>query len=242
MKKSFAALLAASTLFSFAPLTAYADHQEEQKNREVEYVALGDSIAAGMTPYGDIDKSYPDFIQSYFKRSHVKLTDYDNFGVPGYTSEQLKEDVLNNSDVMKEIKEATHITINIGANDLFRKLMTDPAHASEGIATASANLQFILQAIDKLNPNVHVYVMGYYNPFSYYDQDSQAFLVPLNNALNSAIKEAAVSNGDSYVPTGGAIDPHFQKYMPNPEDNHLNIKGYKVIAKEFWRVIKKDVK
>ncbi|MDN4074157.1 SGNH/GDSL hydrolase family protein [Fictibacillus terranigra] len=240
MKKSFAALLAASTLFSFAPLTAYADHQEGQKN--VEYVALGDSIAAGMTPYGDIDKSYPDFISSYFKRSNVSLKDYDNFGVPGYTSEQLKNDVLANPEVIKEIRGATHITINIGANDLFRKLMTDPRNAWEGIEAAKANLQTILEKIDLLNADVHVYVMGYYNPFSYYDKESQNFLVPLNDALNSAIEEKAGSNGDLYVPTGGKIDSHFEKYMPNPEDNHLNVKGYKAIAKQFWHVMEKDVK
>ncbi|MDN4526023.1 SGNH/GDSL hydrolase family protein [Fictibacillus fluitans] len=242
MKKSFAGLMAAGMLFVSVPFTASASGGEKHPEKVVEYVALGDSIAAGMTPYGEIGKSYPDFIKNYFEKGNYTLLDYDNFGVPGYTSLQLKTALQMNVRTIKEVKEATHITINIGANDLFRKLLSDPSRASEGIAEARDNLQASLQQIDRLNPGAHVYVMGYYNPFSYYSEEAQAFLVPLNDALNTVIETAARENGDTYVPTGPAIDPHFEKYMPNPEDNHLNVKGYKVIAKAFWKAIKEDRK
>lgn len=238
MKRYAAGLLIAGALFSSVPLSASAEGKHHASHKKVEYVALGDSITAGMTPYGGYDLSYPDFLKREFERSRYHIKDYDNFGVAGYTSEQLKNDVLTNENIRKEIKHATHITITIGANDLFRKLLTDPAHASEGIATASLNLQSILQTVDSLNRHASVYVMGYYNPFSYYDQDSQDFLVPLNNALNHEIEKATKANHDTFVPTAQAIDPQFEQYMPNPEDNHLNVNGYSVIAKEFWKAIK----
>lgn len=233
MKKLIFSLITVGALFS----TSSATFAYLPSDRIVEYVALGDSIAAGMTPYGTYDKSYPDFIKNYLDRGTHEVVDYNNFAVSGYTSEQLKNDLLNNEEIRNEISEATHVTINIGANDLFKKLIADPSTAYEGITSASTNLQAILSTIDVLNPAADVYVMGYYNPFAYYPEQAQGFLVPLSDALNAEIEKRVEENGDTYVPTGNVIDSHFEKYMPNPEDNHLNVKGYKVIAKEFWKAI-----
>jgi lysophospholipase L1-like esterase len=238
MKKWIFSLITLGTLFS----TSSATFAYLPTDRNVEYVALGDSIPAGMTPYGSYDLSYPDYLKKHFESGKNKLLDYNNFAVSGYTSEQLKNDVKNNTNIQNEIKEATHITLTIGANDLFQKLLSDPSTAHEGITTASENLQTILSTIDELNPEVEVYVMGYYNPFAYYPEQVQEFLVPLIETLNSEIEKRTEANGDTYVATGNRIDPHFEKYMPNPEDNHLNVKGYKEIAKEFWKAISKTDK
>ncbi len=237
MKKLIFSLVIVGVLFLTSSVTfAYLSSE-----RNVEYVALGDSIPAGMTPYGSYDFSYPDYLMNKFESRNYHVVDYDNFAVSGYTSDQLKNDLKDNNVIQQEIKEATHITITIGANDLFQRLLSDPSTASEGITIASENLQTILSTIDELNPDVEVYVMGYYNAFAYYPEEVQEFLVPLLDALNLEIEKRTEANGDTYVPTGDRIDPHFEKYMPNPEDNHLNVKGYKVIAKEFWKAIKKNM-
>lgn len=236
MKKLIFSLMTIGALISTSSKTfAYIP-----SDRNVEYVALGDSIPAGMTPYGSYDLSYPDYLINQFENRNYYVVDYDNFAVSSYTSDQLKKDLKENNIIRHEIKEATHITITIGANDLFQRLLSDPSTASEGITTASENLQIILSTIDELNPDVEVYVMGYYNPFAYYPEQAQEFLVPLLSALNSEIEKRTEANGDTYVPTGNRIDPHFEKYMPNPEDNHLNVKGYKVIAKEFSKAIRQN--
>ncbi|MBN3555812.1 hypothetical protein JYA63_16155 [Fictibacillus nanhaiensis] len=236
MKIRVASLITIGMLFSNSP-AAWAQPSQQ---KYVEYVALGDSIAAGMTPYGDYDVSYPDMLKDMFKRKNTTMKDYDNFAISGYTSEQLKQDVQNNSVVRKELREATHITITIGANDLFQRLLADPSTVQQGINTASTNLDVILETIDELNSHAKVYIMGYYNPFSYYPDEVQNFLVPLSDSLNHEIESRAIENGNRYVATAQAIDSKFEKYMPNPEDNHLNVKGYEAIAKEFWKIIKKD--
>ena len=45
---------------------------------------------------------------------------------PGYTSEHVKNDILKSYKIRKEVKEATHITIDIGANDFLSILKTNP--------------------------------------------------------------------------------------------------------------------
>ena len=232
-KKGKAASMLLAVALVATPLSATA------KQSTVEYVALGDSLAAGQTPDGIIDYGYADYVADTFVKNKYKLADFDNFGVPGYTSEKLKNDLIKSSKVRKEIREATHITIDIGANDLLGKIKTDPYNAQDAISTVSVNLQTILRTIDKLNPKAKVYVMGYYNPFPYYPKEQQELLLPLLKGLNEQIKTVAKKNGDTYISTETQINKKYKEYLPNKQDIHLSKSGYKVIAKEFWKGISK---
>lgn len=237
-----ATILLAATL-TLAPLSASAAQHSQAKSKpkpaKVEYVALGDSLAAGQTPYGVVDYGYADYIADSFVKGKYRLADFDNFGVPGYTSDKLKNDVVNSAKIRKEIKEATHITIDIGANDLLGKLKTDPSHVTDAIKEVAANLQATLSEIDQLNPKVKVYVMGYYNPYPYYPKEQQEQLKPLLKGLNDQIKALSKKNGDTYISTEKVIEKKYKQYIPNQYDIHLSKSGYKAIAKEFWKGITK---
>lgn len=212
-----------------------------KKTVQVQYVALGDSLAAGLSPTGIIDYGYPDYIEKNFKSKKYKLVDYDNFGVSGYTSKQMKNDLLKSYKIRKEVKEATHITIDIGANDFLSILKTnlDPAVAFTAIEEFTSNLNTILSTIDELNPKAKVYVMGYYNPFPYTTAEQQEMIQPLLDAVNSQIQASAKEHGDTFVATEKVVATNYEKYMPNDEDIHLSKAGYQAIAKEFWKKMNK---
>lgn len=210
---------------------------------QVEYVALGDSLAAGIQPDGLTDGlGYPDYIKVDFANAY-QLLDFDNFGVPGYKTDDVITQ-LSGAEVQKEIKEATHLTIDIGANDLLAALpgiQADPTKAQAAIGTVAVKLNTILGTIDQLNPNVKVYVMGYYNPFPY-EQDAQKVdqLNKLLTAFNAQIQAQASTHGDAFVPTAQVINvANFADYLPNPLNIHLSLTGYQVVANEFWKVINK---
>ncbi len=216
---------------------------------QVQYVALGDSLAAGMTPLGvdripvngvDLDWGYPNYIADKFAKSY-QLLDFDNFGVSGYKTDDVIAD-LGKAEVQKEIKEATHLTIDIGANDLLAVLpaiQANPAQAPAEIGKISAKLNVIIGTIDQLNPNVKVYVMGYYNPFPYItDAQQKAQLEQLLLAFNGQIQSQTVQNGDTFVATAQVINvANFADYIPNPLNIHLSLAGYQVVSGEFWKVI-----
>ncbi|MEO2075736.1 MAG: L,D-transpeptidase family protein [Bacillus sp. (in: firmicutes)] len=212
---------------------------------QVEYVALGDSLAAGMTPLGEDKKpengvdpnwGYPNYIAERFAKSY-QLLDFVNFGVSGYTTDNVIAD-LAKPEVQKEIKEATHLTIDIGANDLLPVIQKNPADAPTAVATITGKLNAILSTIDGLNPNVKVYVMGYYNPFPYLPEAQQAQLLPVLTAFNGQIQAQAVQHGDTFVPTAQVINTaSFAEYLPNPQNIHLSLSGYQVVAGEFWKVM-----
>ena len=129
--------------------------------------------------------------------------DYDNFGIPGYTSVKLKNDILKSYKIRKEVKEATHITIDIGANDFLSILKTnpDPVVALVPLKKFNSNLDTILSTIDKINPKAKVYVMGYYNPFPYLYNRAATTIEPLLQAVNTQIEALAEENDDTFVPT-----------------------------------------
>jgi lysophospholipase L1-like esterase len=240
--KKFKSLVLVGALLMSLPVNAFAkgpaNATKSPQKPVIDYVALGDSLAVGYTPFGPGDVGYPDYIAQDFEKENYKV-DYDNYAVPGYTSAQLLKDVLSNKEVRAGIKEAEYLTIDIGGNDLLGALKADPTGktAPAAIARASLNLQIILQTIDNLNRNAKVYVMGYYNTFPYLPAEQQAGLLPLLFAFNSKIDTLSKANHDTYVPTYNVIASNYPLYLPNPFVIHLSLAGYQVVADQFWREI-----
>ncbi|WP_409296900.1 SGNH/GDSL hydrolase family protein [Peribacillus sp. SCS-26] len=240
VKKKGLRFAAAAVLLACLPFSAAAKTVKlDDSPFTVRYVALGDSLAAGQTPYKYVDYGYPDYLAEAFDGKRYKLKEFDNYGIPGYTSENVKNDVVKSKKIREDIKDATHLTIDIGANDLLPKLKTDPAGA---IMTAAANLEIILKTIDSLNSRVQVYVMGYFNPYPSMPAEEQARLLPILQKLNEVIKTAVSKNKDTYVPTDALIAATALEYIPNPADIHLSEAGYKAVAAEFWKVMDKKKK
>ena len=222
-------------------LTPTVSSAKPMKKTDVDYVSLGDSLAAGQTPYKEINLGYADFLKERMEKSQYDV-DFTNFGVSGYTSNHLKNDILTNQNIRDEIKSADMITLDIGANDVLGALKTSPANVGVAISSVAKNLSIILATIDTLNPNIDVYVMGYYNPFPYLSIQEQEQLMPIMNKLNETIEAVSTVNGDVFVSTEAVIGKNPTQYIPNPADIHLSLDGYEVIAKEFWKALDKSNK
>ncbi len=205
--------------------------------KNIDYVALGDSLAAGTTPYNKKDKGYPDYLVDRFKQSQYTVN-YTNFSVPGYTSTNVLSDIAK-PEVQVKISEAEYVTIDVGANDILRLLQT-PNKIPLAIQQVGTNLFLILSTIEQLNPDAKVYVMGYYFPFPYASEQEKEILTPLLDGLNQTIETTAEINGDTFIPTTKVIAKDYETYLPNPTNIHLSSEGYQIIAKEFWKKVDKS--
>lgn len=235
ISRKFSSVVLIGTLLTALPISTFA---KSPAKKVLDYVALGDSLAAGVTPTGGIDLGYPAYLANRFEQSQYTVG-FSNLGFPGYTSTNLAQDVLFNNGVQSKIKEAEFITIDIGANDLLPAVAV-PTTIPVALGKVTVNLQAILAKIDQLNPTVKVYVMGYYNPFPYQPQEQQAVLLPLLDTFNGIIEARAIANGDTFVPTDTIIANDYQTYLPNPQNIHLSKEGYQLVAKEFWKIIDKS--
>lgn len=214
-------------------------------SKTMDYVALGDSLTVGYTPYQTQDKSYTDIIAEKLNEEGV-LGYYQNLGYPGYTTNNVLASInpLNpDNDVrVSSISNAELITLNIGANDLLDlipDLLSDPTQAPVAIGSVANNIAQITFTLKGINPNAKIYLMGYYNAFPNSSKEEQAQVIPLILGFNEAIKAVATLTGATYVDTYTTMDKHSTKYLPE-EDIHPTISGYRAIAKEFWNIIKVD--
>lgn len=238
INKKRTAIFLLTVLVFCLPIQSFAKERKHDDD-VIRYVALGDSLAAGQTPYHTIGLSYANFIADYYKKEHVTVKLF-NEGVSGFTSEQLKQSILLNQAEQMEIRNANIITVDIGANDLLGVLTTNPSQVPQAIQNVGSNLYVILSTIRQLNRHAHVYVMGYYNPFPYLPSDQQASLLSMLNGLNQTIQSTAKVNQASFVPTEKAIAKNPYLYIPNPLDIHLSLAGYQTVANEFWKYIDRD--
>lgn len=242
MKKSYLKILVLILVFSLFLGGWLVSTRTSEK---LDYVALGDSLAAGYTPNSMIDKSYPDFIAEKLDGEGT-LGDYKNFGVPGYTTLEVLADINldnpDNADRIAAISNAELITVDVGANDLLNSIFTliaDPSQVPAAIQNVAGNIAQITRTLKDINPNAKIYLMGYYNAFPYYPEEQQKQVIPLIIEFNKAVKGAATSTGATYVDTYTTMDKHLANYLPEA-DIHPNILGYQAIAKDFWAIIKVD--
>ncbi|MBU5212979.1 S-layer homology domain-containing protein [Heyndrickxia oleronia] len=227
--------------------------------QKLDYLALGDSLAAGQTPNKGIDKGYADFLAQQLDEVQLLGSFDKRFAVPGYTTTNVLEDIQNNiskpdlsgkeANIQKMIADAEIITIDAGANDLLKEikvdfskgtLQYDPEKLKAAITTVGTNTVQIINQIRELNSNAKIYVMGYYNPFPNLSKEQTTQLLQLLQLLNTTIQEATEKFGAIYVATAEEFNVHAKDYLPNPVDIHPNKDGYLVIANSFWKSFKNN--
>jgi len=207
----------------------------------LNYVALGDSLAAGFLNSGTIGNGYPVFIKQKLEENAGYTVQLINEGVGGYTTTDVLNQ-LNNEKVKEAIGQAGLITLDIGANDILKKVGTNPdvsdpetvTKVVQTIPEIKANVQQILQQIKTLNPNAPIYLMGYYNALPYID--GQLAIVLMINGLNAALQGAAGTMA-TFVPTFDLFDGNYETYLPNQNNIHPNEAGYRAIAGRFVETI-----
>ncbi|MCD8509694.1 MAG: GDSL-type esterase/lipase family protein [Bacillus sp. (in: Bacteria)] len=242
-KRSRQALLVmVSLLLLFSLVAPSAVAAKNVKHDTLQFVALGDSLAAGYTPVPggsfQLLDGYPEYLQARLEQSNY-TTELTNFAVPGYTTWSVLSQ-LNNATIVAEVQQADILTLNIGANDALPLLFLGlpDSWIQPVINTALANTRTILNTIQSVNDNdVQIYVMGYYNPVLLYDQPDSfknrfdRVATQFNNSLEQMATEM---DNVHFVATASLVEKNADTYLTD-FDIHLTQAGYEGVAKEFWK-------
>lgn len=218
----------------------------------VDYIALGDSLAAGMDFNGGMGKSYADYLAEKINSLGYLNTYSKSFSYPGYTAAKVLSDLQENVSrdidgtsiaIRDAVKDAELITISAGANDVLGLIEVahetgnvtfDQAKLTEAIQQVGVNTMKILAEVNELNPHAQIYVMGYYNPFPQLPDHLQPILTQLLASINMAIGMATDNPNVYFVETGKVIAENPLVYLPNPENIHLSEAGYRKVTEQFW--------
>ena len=227
---------------------------------EYDYLALGDSLAVGYNEYSQVGKGYADFFAGYLE-TETELTSYNKgFSFPGYTTSSILNDFEKNVEkpvvgsppdrtvaILDAVADAEIVTLSVGANDVLKAVSKDEQgnltfnfdEVAATIQQMTVNLNKILKKLVELNPEVEVYVMGFYNPFPTYTGQ----VVEINylvQQMDYAAAQVVGANGMHFVSVKDVIASDFAKYLPNPENIHPSEAGYEVMGLAFlekWKVV-----
>lgn len=224
-------------------------------NTKVYYLSLGDSLAIGQNPYGEIGYGYSDYVNKYLKKNN-KLKFYSkDFASSGDRIVDLIAKIEKNEKtklqdeeitIQNAISKANVITLSIGANDLFEKAgLNDMNYNLDKVDETEKYLPEIISNLDKLLKLIRKYnddkiiLIGYYNPLAPLSSKYTRELEPLFMKVNENYKAVAESNGCDYIDVYEIFKEN-PEYLPNPSDIHPSNTGYEVISDQIIDILQKN--
>lgn len=230
-------LLSLIGVWSISPSNSAALAQEKQTLR---YVALGDSLTAGLgaseEEYLRLQAFVPQLTADLRKSKPVYV---ENHGIPGITSEQLLLYLQQGPGLAQRLEAADLITMTIGGNDLLQLLrganeLPDLMKIKQTIDGFGCTIAKILESIRSFNAQVPIFVMDLYTPYDsehpLHQLGKEAityYNTVLAEQIDSLPNVSLVSVYDVFLDQGRTLT-HIEQ-----GDIHPNDDGYALIFQAF---------
>lgn len=229
MRKWLVTLVILFALSSVFPASAAA--------RQV-YVALGDSLAAGQTPYREIDQGYTDLVAGELARSGQLALFSKDLAFPGFTAEQVLNSI-ETEEAQNLVSQASLITVSAGANDLLRIVNANPEQGTLAfqqvqvdfaLNQARISVETLLKKLEELAPQANVLVVGYYFAYPHVADFQKEGTSKQLDRLNQILEQSARKYGATYVDVTERMNTDLKAFVPNPADVHPVQEGYRQMA------------
>lgn len=222
-------------------------------DKKIYYLSLGDSLAAGQTPYNTIDKSYGDYVSEYLKDRKLLEFYTKKFSKSGYRSIDLLNDLNNNKKIKVEGKNITlkHalikadvVTLSIGSNDLFYKLNLGNEFNLDEFEDLYTYVDESFKDIDKLlyelrkSCKEQIMVFGFYNPFTSFSSNLSNMVEPIIIYANGKMQGLTKKYNMTYIDIHDKFLAN-DSYLPSKFEIHPTKDGYKAMAKSVIKLIDK---
>lgn len=223
---------------------------------KISYVALGDSVAAGQNPYGQISYGYTDLVANYLRRNDLLDFYTKDFAKSGDQIADLQAKLEYNETITYEgkkvhikqaLREADLVTISIGANDFIKHFSL--ATLNFDAFTYEQLRKYVEEVIDQLDPLLAeiakyakktVLILGYYNPLPRLTGESETLIDELFQYADQEYERISKKYHFVYLAMYEKFKGHTD-YLPNPLDIHPSLDGYQVMANSVIDYLEKNV-
>mgnify|MGYP001624506196 CR=1 FL=1 len=224
---------------------------------KLNYVALGDSLAQGENPYGEIGYGYADYIKEYLSGKD-KLKSYTKgYAKSGDTTEDLIDKIKNNVKaeidneqigIKRALRESDLVTISIGANDLIQNMHFKNIQSLDTIdyTEIEKNIDKVTENVDKAITEIKKYakkeilLIGYYNPINKKIVDNEK-MKALIDKIDALYTDICAKQEIVYIKISDVFVQNDQ-FLPNPFNIHPNYKGYQAISTKIINYLEKNNK
>jgi lysophospholipase L1-like esterase len=209
-------------------------------------VALGDSVPRGT----NCDcEPYPGLTAAAFATRTEHAVEATNDSVAGATTSSVLKQ-LANRDVIRDVRAAYAVEIEIGANDVAysQSCGTKTACYAPRVPTVEKNLAAIVGRVRKLTSRHHalIVLLDYWSVWlggKYAAAKGNAYVATAEEMTDQVIKSTAADTGSAYVDLRAAFKgPDYSydetHYLSNDGD-HPNAAGHKRIATATEAVVEK---
>lgn len=213
-------------------------HLNKEQHEPIQIVGLGDSLTVGIGDEKDEG--------GYIGKLEKKLAQEDcsvsikNFSVKGYKTTDLLQHI-EEEEVATAIADAHVIMFTIGANDLVTIAKEERMRFSKKIVNEAEkkyakNIEKTLTNIRALNEDAHIYVIGFYNPFSDAIINTKQVDLIVTKWNNISENYTDKINNSYYVQVDDLFTEKINRYLA--DDNfHPNNLGYEKIAERLVNII-----
>ncbi|MFC3885233.1 SGNH/GDSL hydrolase family protein [Bacillus songklensis] len=202
---------------------------------DLNIVAIGDSLTEGV---GDSSKQggyVPGVVKFISRQKSVDDVRVTNLGKRGNRTDQLLQR-LNQEDIVAQVARADIIFMTIGGNDMMKVVRDFFYNISlqtfdKEQVKYEKRLSKVLQRIRQINPDAHIYLIGFYNPFLHSLSSVNEINVVVKQWNESSEKVASKFKGVTYV----KVEDLFEVKEPllAKDQFHPNKKGYELIAQRI---------
>ncbi len=206
------------------------------------YIALGDSVAAGIGSSLPRDRSFPSILGELFSSHSEQSIRTLNLAKPGESAETFLSDgqldaFHNAVDEIRAVNsDIEAVTLTLGGNDLLDLRNEDTQQREASLATFRTSMPDAIRAVvNVVGSDTPMYVSTIYDPTGEdpFIPNSDAWWI---EQFNSVIRDAVTAEGVTLVDLALTLGPEAQDLTRFPADVHPTNEGHRRIAAEFWRV------
>lgn len=212
-------------------------------DNKLDYLALGDDLSKGKTPFGNYGKSFTDFFAQYLENKN-KLKSYNNkFVGENYRTTDLINDIASDKSIIfnnkkininQAIVNAELITISIGLNDVFYKLTYNNIRNNQinsifdYIDEMFEDIYILLTNIRKLN-DCKIFIIGFYNHLNITNVKEEEIVENIFQYIDEKYKNLEQIKKVYYINIKEGFDKK-PYYLPNKKLSYPSLEGYNYIS------------
>lgn len=217
-------------------------------SKKINYLALGDSLSLGQTPFNTYNKSFTDYIYSYLHNKYKTVDFVKEFCNEDYRITDLINDIKYNKDIKinnittninQQIAISDIITISIGSEELFYKIKTGNIKDNKKmflyVDEMFEDIKKLINLIRKTN-NKPIIFIGYYYPIKNTTDEEQQALENIFNYINTKYNEIKEKKNVYYID----IHDEFNRkpyYLPSTKVLYPSLEGYNYISNKVIELI-----
>lgn len=220
----------------FDPSTEDSPSVDVEKTKQLQYLALGDSLTDGVGDEYNKDGYVGRLADTLQTWSSVSKVEVDNRGKRGRRSDQLLK-LIKKGHYDEELQQAALISMTMGGNDVMKVVKQDLFNLQRDAFDAELlaykeRYSKIIDNIRAQNPTVPLLLIGFYNPFSIVTREANEFDTIITE-WNRIIEDIASKDSNAcYVSVEDLFDSN-EELVYHTDFFHPNAKGYEKMTERI---------